>query len=319
MTAIKDFFLSIWRKIPKPYHALLKLAINYDFRLRKGADILFLGDSVIERTARQDTDKRTVDKMLRDLLPFKRRLVCISQGAYHFNVYLNILRLFRSMQHRPKLVIFPINMRCFSPQWDLNPAYQFEEDIQILKAYPETRRISAIRINAEALPFSEKDWNTEFEFPYTDLKRVGQFFDVINNFPADSEGKFYRRKQIYILHYLKEISRDHRRLVSLYEILELLRELNIRALIYITAINYQGGVRHVGEGFMTGIRKNKKMICDVVEPYTRNGFVRLIDFQESLTSDYFFHADELTEHLNQFGRMKLAQTIASEIESGWND
>ncbi len=318
MKAIKERFTSLWLKIPKPYPALAKLVASYDSRLRKGAEILFLGDSVVERTSRHDTDKRTLDQMIADELANKKRLLCIARAAYHFRIYYYLLNVLRTTLKRPELVILPVNMRCFSPQWDLNPAWQFEEEIQALQIYSETRRVPALRVNADALPFSEMDWNMEFDFPFTDLKRVGQFFDLIKNIPDDPEGKFYRRKQIYILHYLKKLSRDHRRLQSLTQILGLLKDLQIRALVYITPINYQGGVRHVGQGFKDGIRANAAVLKDVVRPYMQTGLVRFMDLQENLTSDHFFHADELTEHLNQDGRMKLAHALADEIESSWS-
>lgn len=318
MKTIIERVISLWYKIPKPYYELMKLAMNYDSRWKKGAKILFLGDSVVERISWHDTDKRTLDQMTRDLLSGKKSLVSIAKAAYHFNIYFHLLNVLRAMRHRPEIVILPINMRCFSPPWDLNPAWQFEEEIQFLKAYPETRRIPAIRINAQTLPFSEQDWNTEFDFPFTDLKRVGQYFDLVNNIPPDAEGKFHRRKQVYIIHYLKSLPREHRRLYELIKILDLLKELKICTLIYITPINFQGGVRHVGEGFMEGVRKNANLVQDIVQPYALDGQIRFMDLQEYLTAEYFFHTDETTEHLNQSGRMKLAQVLAHEIETGWN-
>lgn len=314
MKALKDRITALWLKIPKPYPALAKLAANYDSQLRKGAEILFLGDSVVERIAWQDIDKRTIDRMLKDLLPSNKRVVCISQGAYHFNIYLNLLNLLRHMRHKPKLVILPINMRCFSPQWDLNPAWQFEEEIRALQTYPETRKIPAIRINADAIPFPQTDWNTEFEFPYTDLKRVEQFFNLTKNIPQDPEGKFYRRKQLYIFHYLNELHADHRRLTSFIKIMDLLKELKINVLTYITSINYQGAIRYVGEGFIERVRSNADLVKGIVQPYIDSGQVCFLDLQEYLTSENFFHMDELTEHLNQFGRIKIAQALAQEIK-----
>jgi len=305
-------------KIPKPYPNLAKFIFSYDSRWKQGEDILLFGDSVTERIAWQDTDKRSLDQMTLSMLSDKKSLVCISQGAYHFNVYLHFLRLLRTTRHRPKLVVLPVNMRCFSPQWDLNPAWQFEEEIQALMAYPTTKKIPAIRINADALPFPETDWNMEFDFPHTDLRRVSQFFELIRNIPEDLDGKFYRRKQIYIFHYLKKISQEHRRMQSLVKILDLLKELRIPVLVYVTAVNYQGGVRHVGLEFIDGLRANLAVLQKAIDPYMRTDLVHFLNLQEALKSEHFFHADELTEHLNQFGRLKLARALANEINTGWS-
>lgn len=318
MKTFQEPLASLWAKIPKPYPALAKMAGTYDSPWGKGADILFLGDSVVERISWNDTDKRTLDRMTADALAGKKSLICIAQAAYHFEVYYHLLSVLRYMGKKPELVILPINMRCFSPQWDLNPAWQFAEEIEALRAYAENRRIPAIRNNADALTYSETELNLEFEFPFTDLKRIGQFIYLIKNIPADPQGKFYRRKQIYILHYLKTLAPDHRRLVYLGNTLDLLEELQVRVLVYITPINYQGGVRHVGGGFMEGIRSNAAIMHEFMRPYLETSLVRFMDLQEFLESEHFFHADELTEHLNQSGRAKVVQALVHEIENGWN-
>lgn len=315
MKTFQERLASVWMKIPKPYPALAKLAANYDSRLTKGANILYLGDSVVGRISWHDTDKRNLDRMVADRLSESKNLLCIAEAAYHFRVYFHLLEVLRCMRNRPGLVILPINMRCFSPQWDLNPAWQFEEEIQALKAYPQTRKTPAIRRNADALTFSDDERNLELDLPYTDLKRLGQFLDIIKNIPSDPEGKFHRRKQIYILHYLNALSRDHRRMQYLGKTLDLLSELKVGTLLYITPINYEGGTRHVGDGFMDTVRANAKVVQDYIHPWLEKGQTCFLDLQEYLTSDHFFHADELTEHLNQTGRMKLAQALAREIEN----
>ena len=320
-SSVKTFrkrLASIWAKIPRPYFALQSLVKNYDSPWKKPADILYLGDSVLERTSSNDTDKRTVDQMTASGLSNEKRLLCISRPAYHLKVYYHLLSVLQHMRNRPCLVILPINIRSFSPQWDLNPAWQFDEEIEVMNAYAQTRKIPALRGNLDMLTFSEAERNLEFDFPFTDLKRIGQFVDLINNIPSDPDGKFYRRKQIYILHYLKTLVPDHRRLLYLGKTLGLLQNLRIKVLVYITPINYQGGIRHVGDGFVDLIRSNVDVVNNFMSPYFENGLVRFMDLQEYLSSDYFFHADELTEHLNQFGRAKLAQTLVNEIENWWN-
>lgn len=314
MKYLKDRFTALWLKIPKPYPALAKLATSYDSHLRKGAEILFLGDSVVERISWHDTDKRTLGQMTADALSNRNHMLCIAHAAYHFRIYYYLLNILRSTRNKPELVILPINMRCFSPQWDLNPSWQFEEEIRYLKAYPETRKVPAIRHNADALTFSDTERNQELDLPFTDLKRIGQFLDLIKNIPSDPEGMFQRRKQIYIFHYLNPLQRDHRRLAYLGKILDLMNELNIRTILYITPMNYEGGRKHVGDGFMKIIRSNAAIIQGHILPWLGKGQIGFMDFQELLTPENFFHIDELTEHLNQFGRMKLAQALVCEIE-----
>lgn len=315
MKTIQERFISLWTKIPRPYPTLAKLARNFDSSWSKPADILYLGDSVLERTSRDDTDKRTVDQMAADLLSGEKKLVCLSRAAYHLKVYYHLLSVLQSTRHKPKLVILPINMRSFSPQWASNPAWQFEEEIEVLKNYIKTRRISALKSNAEMLAFSEEERNAKLDLPYTDLKSIGQFVDLFDIVPHDAEYKFYRKKQIYIFNYLNSLSAEHLRLLYLGKILTLLQAMQIQVLVYTTPINYQGAVRHIGGGFLDIVRANVEVVRDFMSPYLENDGVRFLDLEEYLTSDYFFNPDEATEHLNQFGRAKLAQALIDEIRT----
>jgi hypothetical protein len=95
--------------------------------------------------------------------------------------------------------------------------------------------------------------------------------------------------------------------------MEMLRELNIRVLTYITPINYQGGERLVGDGFINLIRANVDVVRYSIASFLDKDDVRFLDLEEAFSSDYFFNADEASEHLNQRGRAQLAKTIANEI------
>lgn len=313
MKMLQKKIISLWKKIPKPYPILSKLQKSYDTPWNRPANILYLGDSVLERTAREDSDTRTVDQMAADLLAGSYSLSCFSRPAYHMTVFYYLLAVLRSMRHQPQTVILPINMRSFSPQWDLNPAWQFEEEIAALKKYSETRRISILRQNADALTFSERERLLELKYPFTNLRCLGQFLDVVDSRPTNTEEVFYRRKQIYIFHYLHTLSSSHRRLIYLEKILNLLSGTGIKLFTYITPINHQGGVRHVGNGFIDGIRANVLTVKNVISPYLQNGNICFLNFEEYLTSEYFFHPDELTEHLNQFGRLELAKIVTSNL------
>ena len=317
MKMLQKKIISLWKKTPKPYPILSKLQKSYDLPWNIPANILYLGDSVLERTAREDSDTRTVDQMAADLLAGSYSLSCFSRPAYHMKVFYHLLAVLRSMRHQPKMVILPINMRSFSPQWDLNPAWQFEEEIAALKKYSETRRISVLRKNTDGLTFSEKERLLELEYPFTNLKYLGQFLDVVDGRPTSTEEVFYRRKQIYIFHYLHALSSSHRRLMYLKKTLDLLSGVGIKLFTYITPVNYQGGVRHVGNGFIDGIRANVNTVKDVIRPYLQNGNVCFLNFEEHLTSEHFFHPDELTEHLNQFGRSELAKMVTSNLKEAF--
>lgn len=305
---------SIWIKFPKPYPQLAKLVRNYDSRW-KAPQILYLGDSVVERISWNDKDKRTLDRMIAAYLNGRRRFLCISHSAYHLQVYYHLLQVLKCTRQKPKIVILPINMRSFSPQWDWHPAWQFAEEIDVLKKYVMTdeRKIPNLKNNTDSFAVFEMETRMEVNYPGTRLNRIGQFQDVIKSNPLTEAEKQYRKEQIYIFHYLHPLNPSHPKVSFLGRILELLHELNIGALVYITPINSQGGERFVGAGFLDLVRANAAVIRSAVTPFLEDDRVRFLDLGEALSSDYFFHVDEATEHLNQYGRDQLAKVIATEI------
>jgi hypothetical protein len=203
-------------------------------------------------------------------------------------------------------------MRSFSPQWDLNPAWQFNTEVDALKNYMETREIPILPA-ASPVSFSEKERNMILKYPFTELSSFEEFHNLIANDPSTDEEKIYRKKHIFIFHYLHPLVRTHPKLAYLTRIVELCRELDICLLLYITPINYMSGVRHVGSGFIDQMRANAAVIRQEVVSFLGNNSVHFLDLSEALLSDGFFHADESTEHLNQYGRMWLAEMIKNEI------
>jgi hypothetical protein len=314
MNAIKNILTSLWPLLPKPYPELAKLVSNYDSR-RKAAEVLYLGDSVLERISWNDGDNRTLDRMLAGRLAGRKRLLCISHSAYHLKVFYHLLHILKRTRQKPELVIVPINMRSFSPQWDLNPAWQFDEEIDVLKKYSKTpgMKIPVLGKPVDSVPLTGAEKLMEVKYPFTELNRLGEFYDLIKSNPSMEDEKRQRKKQIYIFHYLHPLSATHPKLQALPMIMELLRELHIGLLVYVTPINYQGGARFIGEGFIDVLRANIGVARDLIAQFTGRDAFRFLDLSEALSSEYFFHPDEATEHLNQDGRAQLAEKIANEI------
>lgn len=314
MNLIKNAFSSLWMKRLRPYPELTSLVMNYDSR-KKAPQILYLGDSVLERVSWSDKDKRTLDRMVAAHLPDGKRLLCISHSAYHLKVYFHFLQILKCTCQKPELVILPVNMRSFSPQWDWNLAWQFDEEIHILKNYIKTpeMEIPVLGTSVDSIPLTEAEKMREVKYPFTELRRFGEFHDLIKSTPSTEDEKRDRKKQIYIFHYLHALSSNHPKLQALSMIVNLLRELSIDLLVYITPINYQGGIRFVGDEFCKTLRENTRVLRDLMSQFIEQETVRFLDLSETLSSQYFFHADEATEHLNQDGRTQLAKIIAGEI------
>jgi 2-polyprenyl-3-methyl-5-hydroxy-6-metoxy-1,4-benzoquinol methylase len=276
--------------------------------------ILFFGDSVTLRVSTYDKDKRSLLEMVHDKLGERCTMSMVARSAYHSTVYQYFISALMHMRHRPKMVIIPINMRSFSPQWDRNPAWQFNEEINLLKDYVAGRTLNYTPAKSSELSNEELFRQGEAVYPYTDFSRIGQFLDIINTKDnLSTEAKIFRIKQIFIFHYLHHLIPNHRKLTSLIEAVKLLSNNNILTLCYITPVNYQGGNKYVGEEFSTALRKNTQTVIDALSELNSKSVI-IRNYSTLLAADKFFTPDHQTEHLNQEGREEICTLICKDVE-----
>lgn len=228
-----------------------------------------------------------------------------------------------SSSKKPWLVILPINVRCFSPQWDWNPRFDFTREITAINRYhrdPEKKMIRLVPTNK--MPVGFLKWQAflrwQVRYPFSSCNRIKDFVDVIATQPKDSSAADYRLRQIFIFHYLHPLEADHQQLKYLQTLLSFLRELGIPVLSYLTPINYQAGVRCVGEEFKALVSENvgqilQQMAGNSLTAVSDNVFegpkLTVANWTFLLTENFFFHQNESTEHLNISGRNKLSDSI----------
>lgn len=297
------------------YPKLLELLRAFDGNERP-PDVLVLGDSVVERVAREDADRRSLAAMVIDglRLQCEREAVCISHMGYHTGVYLGLLRVLQITRHRPGVVILALNLRSFGPRWFLDPTWQFHEEIRALERYLAHPSRGIPRLPATVIDPADMEAfeATEVDYPETDLGRIGAFHDVIRSNPENAADVNFRWRQIFILHYMHALHRDHPRLVQLDEALGLLSRLGCSVFCYLTPLNHPAGVEYVGAPFLDAVRRNSAEVRRVAERHRRPG-LRFEDFTELVERAGFFSRHEAGEHLNESGRSRLAAAVARKV------
>lgn len=281
--------------------------------------VLLLGDSVAERVSWNDYDDRTLAELVINNLKGKTDIASISYGGFTLDVFYHLLLALEKMKYKPRLVVLPINMRNFSPQWDIEPTWQFKPEIEQIKRFiSEPSLIPSIeQVRRETIPpevFNAFD-ATPVEFALSPFDRIAQFRLLVNASPATEEQRRFRLQQIFIFHYTNRLVQGHRKLMALENILKLLQEQRIPFLAYITPLNVDAGVRWVGTEFSAALHENVRMVSSLVGEYLTDGKSVFMDWSESMRSEYFFHADNATEHLNETGRKMLAESIAGEVSA----
>jgi hypothetical protein len=288
-------------------------------------DVLFFGDSVLERISRFDKNVRTIDQMVAGCLGNQISMGCISHTGYHIGVYYQFARLLQYLANRPKIIVFPINMRSFSPQWDMNPKHRCTEHIRKIEEY-----INKFGDNTDECLYgtdkeiSENDFlNSRVFYAGTSFQYVKEFENIIKTKPEHRDEIIFRRKHIFIYHYMHKLEPTHHKLLLLRNFIRLLKYMQIAAVVYMTPVNFRAGLKYVGDDFVRVFGSNLQVVYDCLgcTPQSASSNSVFIegrscvfgDYSQSLGPEYFFNEDDPTEHLNETGRAFLAKIISNMV------
>ena len=281
--------------------------------------LLIFGDSVWLRAATDDQSPKTLGETLAD---FYQRNVCLVFGSgYQPDIFEQYCKLLAKLPCRPLLVVLPINLRCFSPTWDLNPLYQFHSEIDLLSSF-DVRKPRYKMLNAEI--HSESDSKViRLESLGAEEITLQDFQDITRSTPKiGSEAWRARLKTIFQYHYTCPVISTHRKVLSLKRSVRLLRRLGVAVYSYFTPINYEAGVDYSGPSFRENIDRSIAVIRQELESESRissvasgASIVRLDDFSCKFPREVFFTDHNATEHLRFEGRDFVARRIVEIDES----
>jgi hypothetical protein len=328
---LTPFFYLNRKHTPFPYGPLERIvAACQQIENGEGERILYFGDSVVERVSRDDVDKTPLGQIVANRLRPSYTTCVISHSGYRPGIYLALSRVLDSAKKKPSLVILPINIRSFSPQWDWNPDFDFEREIVAINRYhrdPQKKMIRLVPTNQIPVGFWKRQafLRREVQYPLSSCKRIRHFVDIIANKSKDPCAVDFRWKQIFIFHYLYPLEANHRQLGYLQTLLSFLRDLGIPVVSYLTPINYQAGVRYAGDVFKALVLENVgkilqrmagKPLSAISDTIYKGPKLTLADWTFLLTEKFFFHRNEPTEHLNESGRNKLSDGIVRLVLGG---
>lgn len=276
--------------------------------------IVYFGDSVLERISRNDSDRRTLVELISTKVSKYAEIVRLSHGAAHPGLFYALLQFLIELHQRPSIVVIPINMRCFSPQWNHNPQWQFEEYLDaIQKCKASANKTVPLVPEIETTVRRDPIFETRLvDCPGTTCRTVHDFREIILSKPSDPVGIRVRWRELFIFHYLPRLPRNHRRLVSLLDIHQLCEQERISTIFYVTPINYQAGLRLVDGPFADRFAENIQIVMSSLHSTSCS---IVVDWSRELDDHHFFHADDPTEHLNEIGRARLAELVAGAIVS----
>lgn len=257
----------IWRST-KLYRAIEIHRQIRDFRyfFSKGSSpkMLIFGDSIAAWVARDDTDEKSFEDLIKERGRKFANLLVVAGRAYHPKIFYHYSRLITKLPHQPHLVILPINLRAFSPSWHLNPEFQYFELISKLIAKHQGRRMLSMGTHSVSATESAVFEAIPLKYPGKPLLTVGDYHRISRNKPLTRNDPQWavRLDHVFTFHYMYPIYQQNGKLSYLCKVAKLFRDLNIPILMYITPINYQAGVKYVGERFLEVVNENIHFVRD---------------------------------------------------------
>lgn len=293
-----------------------------DQHLQAGVDTVYLGDSILI----YPPGEPTIPEMLRGLLP-DHTIGAVAHPAYQPDLYERYVNYLVKHKSQVKTVIIPINMRSFSPEWDLRPTYQFEREKTILTYGPflstlfyqlfatfglfdtsisETEFLEATVFNGDQPTGKVAEFEELIGDRDAQAKTNLTEFDYHAGLPAEDEVEALKGTLVY--YYMSNLDPPHRKLESLRVISRLLHANGINPIFYITPINYQLGDQYLGQTFRERLTENTAVVAQTLA----GEGVEVLNLVFELEAYNFVD----TEHLTENGKTYVAEVLAATIEPG---
>lgn len=280
-------------------------------------DILVFGDSVTLRVAVDDESSESFGDLLGRFLKGARQIHVVSDSGYHPGIFEGFCMSLSKLPGRPRLAVLPINLRSFSPTWDLSPLYQFDQETALLAGFNVDQ--PNYRLTSYGPDYDHCSRSVMLSVLGKPAIKLSEFNDVIaRNPPHGSIAWTERLNTIFSWHYTCPLSPMHRKLRSLTRSVKLLNGIGVAVYCYFTPINYEAGIEYCGEHFRTMVDGNlaqiRHQLESVVSPPAlpaREGvnLFKLDNLAFEFPKDMFFTPHNATEHLRYRGREFLVRRI----------
>ncbi len=274
-------------------------------------EIIYFGDSSVYYSWEEDNDKRSIPDRLRELIN-NHSVGEIYYPAFSTEIYQAFCEYIIKKGMHPLMIIIPINLRSFSAGWDLKPDYQFKKEKYFLK---HGNPISTIFYQPLTIfRFFQPDISSaqyDQTLVYDGDRAVGTIkeYDYPNYYTAWSEKCL---KNIMVFQYMNSIPENHRKIKAMMATARILKENHIKVLFYITPIDYQTGVKYLGNHFMDRVSANETSIKSLL---VKEG-IEPLDLLFALpTEDFYWDQGKIPcEHLYPMGKQYVAQQLANRMK-----
>ena len=301
-------FLSLFALLTMAFDVLyLKLRMknlypelyHMDQLLEEKVDAILFGSSVNRHVDPEDIDTRSIGELL-DSLVVKYEVGALSHKAYQLDMFAEYVEYISTQSHKPLLIV-PINIRSFSPIWDLYPPFQFpfEKDL-INDVNPFIRFVD---LNKSRKRETEYFKNIPV---FHQEKVIGKLWEFAYPFSVMLD-----TRKGFIVRYMQPVQQENQKLHSLERVLSLSEKHDIPLIFYFTPVDYTKGESLEIPGFHEQLNDNLSLVKNVLDRYN----VESYDLSQAIDSTHFSYTYIPTEHLNQKGRKYLSTFLSKKVSA----
>jgi hypothetical protein len=288
-----------------------QLLVRYNAAAPK---IGFFGDSTIRAISACERDTNGIDDMLAVATGWT--VTTLAGAGYTPLQWSSLASLFATTRHKPRVVVFPINLRSYSTGWGANPAWQFGPQRQYVRIL--SGELTAIPQFVLDSVLTSTDADTEVMMN-TEISAMGHHYGSLATLAGRAEGVpldlecrgdpapyHDALKAKFTLNYMFDLAADHPLLGSLQAFVDELASHDIAMAAYLVPINVAEGNARVGPDFAQAIRHNKAIVTAALA----RARVPYVDLTEALPAENFADRGCACEHLAASGRKAVAARIA---------
>jgi hypothetical protein len=271
-------------------------------------EILVFGDSVADWRAGKDLDRRSIAEMMEDSLG-RGQVALLSGPAFGAELFDAFTEYAAGRDRRPKVFVVAVNLRTFSPVWDLRPEYQFRE-AQLRLRWGDVLGLGWAKPLSSLGVYRGFPVNSA-EYRAMPVIRGDREAGTIGDF-LDGTGRVAQlppQERFFALAYEYPLKATHRKLVAFRNLARTCLRAGIRPLLYVTPVDLESADRAAGPALRAQVRRNVDLIRGEL---ARDG-VTLLDLSEAAPSSEFDWHEAPNEHLNEHGRRRVAKAVAEAL------
>lgn len=296
------------RPIPCPPVATLVGAFVPD---APNPDVLLFGDSVVHRVARGDRQRKGLATLVTEGLQPAQVCSVVGDG-YHPGLYRPLVKIVAAAGRPPRLVILPVNLRSFSPQWSEHPLWRHDDLIAAAESYLAQPSRGIPRITTRQREYAirnDRYLGITCRYIGDSRTQVSEFVSAIRHRHRDPALELLRQRAIFTFHYMFELSQDNKMLKSLVSLIREVKALGALLLVYVTPVNVEAGEHLLGPLFLKTVTRSVGLIEGAVKEAMEGEAGAYHDWATLLPARAFFHMLDPAEHLNESGRSELSERI----------